>query len=812
VKKLLFDMSSIMWNCLLAGTDKENGRSLPWPENEERKPVWINSAAYGFENLVNSVVATLNRFDAAPGDVVMVFDGQSAKLLRQQALPTYKEGREHHPAYYDEFNKLREMATQTLLDLGALAVEQPGLEADDVLCYISKKLDMHNIVVSEDGDLLVLVSPNTDVYRGGTLNENKYGFFDHRHITLYKSIVGDTSDKIPGARGFGPKKFIELLVAFGEEGLDVMLELIQKRQLSRLREDVAELPCLQKIIDAEEVVYASYACARMYPEKVNTGRRRMSVRQGIVQQWDAKKHDVRLKQWYGQRRIIHAGNYEEAYRFAIKHLVASPFVSLDIESSTPGESDVWMEEKNRAKDKQEDERKGVDVFGQMLTGQGLTFGKNREWTFYFAVDHNEQDGLVNCTSEQVRKFVELIPDSKPIVVQNASFELSVLFQEWGEAWKDNGFHGFLPNIHDTKIMRSYENENESSGLKQMSESLLGYKQTSYEEVTRIVDAEGKVIGHRKMNEMSATEVFDYGTDDTICTTAVYNYLRFMLELEGTWQAYLDVEIEPAYLNALRFVQGTPISMERMLELEREDKEAHAQAWAIVRDFLIAEGWEGTVCPYFNKPEQLTPAAIKEIYQIVTGEELKTLVRTPSKLVAMIEAAGQPLLANVLASGLSGGFGELNAFISVYFKGEPQINFDSPKQMAKFLYETLHLPIRLRNKPTDKMRSEGISAGNPRTDALSLEYALAYDTDMGEDVIKVVKAMQTMRATSTRMKMFYNPYKVIRHWKDNLVHAQMNQSAAVTRRYTSSDPNLQQLPKHPKHGVPPKFREVFIPHE
>jgi DNA polymerase I-like protein with 3'-5' exonuclease and polymerase domains len=63
-----------------------------------------------------------------------------------------------------------------------------------------------------------------------------------------------------------------------------------------------------------------------------------------------------------------------------------------------------------------------------------------------------------------------------------------------------------------------------------------------------------------------------------------------------------------------------------------------------------------------------------------------------------------------------------------------------------------------------------------------------------------------------MKMFYNPYKVMRHWKDNLVHAQMNQSAAVTRRYTSSDPNLQQLPKHPKHGVPPKFREVFIPHE
>jgi hypothetical protein len=96
-------------------------------------------------------------------------------------------------------------------------------------------------------------------------------------------------------------------------------------------------------------------------------------------------------------------------------------------------------------------------------------------------------------------------------------------------------------------------------------------------------------------------VFDYGTDDTICTAAVYNYLRFMMELEGTWQAYLDVEIEPAYLNALRFVQGTPISMERMLELEREDKEAHAVAWATVRDFLILEGLGGHGVPAVHIP-------------------------------------------------------------------------------------------------------------------------------------------------------------------------------------------------------------------
>jgi hypothetical protein len=91
---------------------------------------------------------------------------------------------------------------------------------------------------------------------------------------------------------------------------------------------VAELPCLQKILDSEEQVYASYACARMYPERVNTGRMRMSVEAGMVKEWDPAKHDVRLKQFYGKRRIVHAGNYDEAFRFALQHLIAGDAVRL----------------------------------------------------------------------------------------------------------------------------------------------------------------------------------------------------------------------------------------------------------------------------------------------------------------------------------------------------------------------------------------------------------------------------------------------------------------------------------------------------
>jgi len=53
--KLLFDMSSLLWTNLMAGKDEENGHEEP-NEIEGRKPVWINSAAFGFENFVNNWV------------------------------------------------------------------------------------------------------------------------------------------------------------------------------------------------------------------------------------------------------------------------------------------------------------------------------------------------------------------------------------------------------------------------------------------------------------------------------------------------------------------------------------------------------------------------------------------------------------------------------------------------------------------------------------------------------------------------------------------------------------------------------------
>ncbi len=811
--KLVVDVSSVVKTCLFAGKDKEFGTQVEF----EGKSVQVNSAEYGIDNAINHIEKKLKFLSLAPRDLILVVEGKSSKALRTAMWDGYKADRgETAPEVNVEFGKARDGFVKTYVDLGAQACQQPGVEGDDVIAYLAQALP-NCMIDSNDRDLQVLASDTAHAINGSNeIDGNGYGPFPARYITLYKALVGG-KDNIKGARGFGPKAFLDLFCMWGEDGLDQMTNLILTRSLERLVEDVAQLPALQKIIDDMQGVYLGYDLAQLYPEKVNSFRNPLRWDIGMCRPAPAKP-DPRLAKWYGKRKLVHAGNYAATMAWLEMHADKAPHVALDIETSSPMESDDWLElrKKRATKDELDARDLGVDVLGHKLTSMSVTLGDNDQYTLYFPVHHTETDGFKNVTSGQVLDVVKLIPQATPIVVQNASFELSVLHREWGAQWADNGWHGFLPNVHDTKIMASYVNENMKHSLKPMSAGLLKYEQVSYAEVTQ----------GRKMDQLSATEAFDYGCDDTICTVALYNHFKVMCEIERTWVTYLEVETAPAYLNALRFNQGTAISMEELLAQEREDQEAFDGGWLVLQQYLIEKGWNGTVCPQVATATDIVSSFIKDAYAIVTGVErikdereapdafLDTKTHKPEKMVALLEAdeALDPLLAACLRQALAGDVSGINQYLKLKFTGAPRFNLDSPPQVCRLMYETLGLPIRLCNKRTDKQRAEGAKRGNPRGDDLAVQYALQHDVKPGTQGYTVLKALQAMKVANTRRKLYYTPYKTVCHWTDGLVHSYLNQCAAVTRRYTESGPNKQQLPKHAKStGVKPKFRRIFVPH-
>jgi len=837
-----FDMSSVMWTSLMAGKDPEAQLVM-----FEDKEVSVNSASWGYENAVNLIVSALEDAEATPEDMIMVFEAASSKKRRLMISSDYKGTRDSRPPEaYEQFNLLKEQLKSVFGSLGALSISHDFVEGDDVLGWLADNTEEPLMIVTNDNDMSVCNKTNkygavVVVRIGGVIGENKYGPFPFPLVTLYKSLVGDTKDNIKGVKGFGSKSFEALLIKYGEDGAYELMEAVANHTVDDLQ-DLDSCKLMKKILDEKESFYKSYALASLHPEWINTMQTQMVWEPGMVL---GTVTDERLKHWGAKHRLVTAANYERSLADFQRHAPRSADIVFDIETSTPDESDDWLAAQG--------DPNGVDVLGSQLTGFSLTFGDNHQYTYYVSVNHRDTK---NISMKQARLMLEAIPADKELIIQNTSFEGSVLFQaededgKWSELWKDNGYHGFLRNWLDTKLEASYVDENSRTGLKERSLNLLKYRQVTYAETTsksgkeselpsggRVVkewvNPEGDLLVTKqyKMRELTAAEVAAYGMDDTICTSALHNFYKLHMQLEHHYHVYLTTEISASYLHAKNFVDGMAFSLGRMNQLKAEDDKTYDTAWAVLRKYLITHGWEGTVPPSYDA--SITAAQIKEAFRIVhavadadeveiededpadarpkTPEEtfLSTRVRTPSKLLALLKDQGFDVFAERLEACLAGRGDLFTKWVLTFFKGEPNFSI-SNKQLQNLLYTVMALPVRIYNKPTKAMEARGLRLGTPKTDALAIAYAL---NDADVEQTEVLQALRLLQMVKTRRSLYYTTYPYFIHWKTGRIHSSHNQCQTNTRRASESKPNKQQLPKHPKiEGQLAKFRETVVPHK
>ena len=170
-----------------------------------------------------------------PDKVYVIFDGASSTVNRKNLVPEYKSGRnEQRVTNWEVFDSLADehdskvdqivRVIQYLKTLPVKTLILDKVEADDIIAYLCSKLpnqpDDKLFIVSSDKDFLQLVNQNVIVYRP---MEKKYYTEDvmrekykmpAKNFILYKTLLGDSSDKIKGIKGLGEKgifkKFPEL--------------------------------------------------------------------------------------------------------------------------------------------------------------------------------------------------------------------------------------------------------------------------------------------------------------------------------------------------------------------------------------------------------------------------------------------------------------------------------------------------------------------------------------------------------------------------------------------------------------------------
>ncbi len=219
-------------------------------------------AIYGFLNILERMEK-----EEQPDAVAVSFDlhGPTFRHLRYDG---YKATRHGMP---EELAQQMPVMKDVLRAMNIPIYECQGWEADDVIGTVGKICSNNSwkcVIVTGDRDSLQLVDDNVSVklvvskagQTGATLYtpevfRQEYGFEPRKLIDL-KSLMGDSSDNIPGVAGIGMKTATELLLKFGSlDGVYANLEDASIRP--KLRE---------KLVAGKDSAYLSYELATIVPE------------------------------------------------------------------------------------------------------------------------------------------------------------------------------------------------------------------------------------------------------------------------------------------------------------------------------------------------------------------------------------------------------------------------------------------------------------------------------------------------------------------------------------------------------------------
>ena len=176
------------------------------------------SAVFGF---LNSLLKIID--EQQPEYLAAVFDTPEP-TFRHELYPEYKATRQKMP---DEMRDQLPRIKQVLEVLNIPVIEVPGMEADDVMGTLAKQAEQQKLetyLVTGDKDFFQLVSPLIRVYNPRRAGEEveildekgvlqKIGLPPDK-IVDYLSLMGDSSDNVPGVAGIGPKTAKEILGQF----------------------------------------------------------------------------------------------------------------------------------------------------------------------------------------------------------------------------------------------------------------------------------------------------------------------------------------------------------------------------------------------------------------------------------------------------------------------------------------------------------------------------------------------------------------------------------------------------------------------
>ena len=478
--------------------------ALPELKTSKNQPT---GAIKGVLNMLNKLVR-----DYQPELMAVVFDAKG-KTFRNDLYEEYKANR---PPMPDDLRSQIAPLHDLVRAMGFPLLMVDGVEADDVigtLATLATEKKINTLISTGDKDMaqlvnehVTLVNTMTDTVMGEEGVKEKFGVAPNQIID-YLTLMGDTSDNIPGVPKVGPKTAVKWLQEY--QTLDGVIENAQKikgKVGESLCNSLDQLPLSKLLATIKCDVGLDAEPDELLLERADKNK--------LIEYYT----EFEFKSWLQE---LLSGEAEQGELDTSKIDVSS-FEIITCEKRL----DEWISILNKAKLFAFDtETTSLNYMKAEVVGVSFSVGDGK--AAYVPCGHDYLDAPDQLSRELVLSKLKplLEGDEKKIVGQNLKYDMNVLVNH------DIHLRGIaFDTMLESYILDSIATRHDMDSL---SLKYLGHNTIHFEDIA------GKGKKQLTFNEIAVEVAGPYAAEDAEVTMALHNALWSKLQLEKSLTTILE---------------------------------------------------------------------------------------------------------------------------------------------------------------------------------------------------------------------------------------------------------------------------------
>lgn len=456
-------------------------------------------ATYGFCRTLKKMI---DQYD--PQSFVIVWDSKGP-TFRTDIYKEYKATRQAAPS---DLQLQKEYIMNILGSMNICQVALSGYEADDLIATIIHHEKKHQIaLICPDKDMfqllhgnMLIIDPFKDQIITQESYEQKMGFPTNR-LAFYFSLLGDSSDNIPGVKGIGEKTAQKLATQFSS--LDDLYEHIDDVEPKGLR---------QKLIDDKDNGYLSFKLFELKP---------------IALDYDDAQFSFDKSGWQNAMPIFQKLEFKSFLKDAA--ISAPPAPQAE---SKPWTCIVVQTEDDLKKMIASIEQAGFCALDTETNGKhfmqadliGISFAINTHEAYYIPFKHLASPSYQQIDRDRALELLKPMLENNKIakIMHHAQFDEIILIN-----------HGIniTGTTFDTIIAASLFRKEDKINLKDLSMEYL------HEPMKKFKDVLGKQ--YKQFGEVPIEEAAPYGAYDSLQTLKLAQVFTKLFESEPTLKQLHD---------------------------------------------------------------------------------------------------------------------------------------------------------------------------------------------------------------------------------------------------------------------------------